>query len=104
MVAYRKELWFHLNTTASVFINSVEEGLHEDFEQRPPSSPLHKRCQHNTEKEKNADAYLKRTIMGRETVVAVAGGKPDLGPWELILYYEFEGMRDKRVLIKIIGP
>ena len=108
-----KELWFHLNKRrgpvniiASVFINSVEEGLHEDFEQwlegLAPELP-YERYQHNTEKEKNADAHLKRTIMGRETVVAVTGGKLDLGPWEQIFYYEFDGMRDKRVLIKIIG-
>ncbi|HPX28514.1 MAG TPA: secondary thiamine-phosphate synthase enzyme YjbQ [Sphaerochaeta sp.] len=95
-----------MNITASVFINSVEEGLHEDFEQwlegLAPELP-YERYQHNTEKEKNADAHLKRTIMGRETVVAVTGGKLDLGPWEQIFYYEFDGMRDKRVLIKIIG-
>lgn len=95
-----------MNITASVFINSVEEGLHEDFEQwlegLAPELP-YERYQHNTEKEKNADAHLKRTIMGRETVVAITGGKLDLGPWEQIFYYEFDGLRDKRVLIKIIG-
>lgn len=95
-----------MNITASVFINSVEEGLHEDFEkwleELAPELP-YERYRHNTEKEKNADAHLKRTIMGRETVVAVTGGKLDLGPWEQIFYYEFDGLRDKRVLIKIIG-
>lgn len=95
-----------MNITASVFINSVEEGLHEDFEKwlegLAPELP-YERYQHNTEKEKNADAHLKRTIMGREAVIALTGGKLDLGPWEQIFYYEFDGMRDKRVLVKIIG-
>ncbi|NLZ76377.1 MAG: YjbQ family protein [Spirochaetales bacterium] len=95
-----------MNITASVFVNSVEEGLHEDFERwlegLAPELP-YERYRHNTEKEKNADAHLKRSIMGREVVIAITGGKLDLGPWEQIFYYEFDGMRDKRVLIKIIG-
>jgi secondary thiamine-phosphate synthase enzyme len=94
-----------MHITASVFINDDESGLHQDFEQwlegLAPEKP-HSRYRHNVG-EDNGDAHLKRTIMGREVVVAVTGGKLDLGPWEQIFYGEFDGMRRKRVLIKIIG-
>jgi secondary thiamine-phosphate synthase enzyme len=94
-----------MHITASVFINDDESGLHHDFEQwlegLAPEKP-HSRYRHNVG-EDNGDAHLKRTIMGREVVVAVTGGKLDLGPWEQIFYGEFDGMRRKRVLIKIIG-
>lgn len=94
-----------MHITASVFINDDESGLHHDFEQwleeLAPEKP-HSRYRHNVG-EDNGDAHLKRTIMGREVVVAVTGGKLDLGPWEQVFYGEFDGMRRKRVLIKIIG-
>ena len=94
-----------MHITASVFINDDESGLHQDFEQwlegLAPEKP-HSRYHHNVG-EDNGDAHLKRTIMGREVVVAVTDGKLDLGPWEQIFYGEFDGMRRKRVLIKIIG-
>ena len=94
-----------MHITASVFINDDESGLHQDFEQwleeLAPEKP-HSRYRHNVG-EDNGDAHLKRTIMGREVVVAVTGGKLDLGPWEQVFYGEFDGMRRKRVLIKIIG-
>lgn len=94
-----------MHITASVFINDDESGLHQDFEQwleeLAPEKP-HSRYRHNVG-EDNGDAHLKRTVMGREVVVAVTGGKLDLGPWEQIFYGEFDGMRRKRVLIKIIG-
>jgi secondary thiamine-phosphate synthase enzyme len=94
-----------MHITASVFINDDESGLHQDFEkwleQLAPEKP-YSRYRHNSG-EDNADAHLKRTIMGREAVVAVSGGKLDLGPWEQIFYGEFDGRRKKRVLIKIIG-
>lgn len=94
-----------MHITASVFINDDEGGLHRDFEQwlegLAPEKP-HSRYRHNVG-EDNGDAHLKRTIMGREVVVAVTGGKLDLGPWEQVFYGEFDGMRRKRVLIKIIG-
>jgi secondary thiamine-phosphate synthase enzyme len=94
-----------MHITASVFINDDESGLHQDFEVwlegLAPEKP-HSRYRHNVG-EDNGDAHLKRTIMGREVVVAVTGGKLDLGPWEQIFYGEFDGMRRKRVLIKIIG-
>lgn len=94
-----------MHITASVFINDDEGGLHRDFEQwlegLAPEKP-HSRYRHNVG-EDNGDAHLKRTIMGREVVVAVTGGKLDLGPWERVFYGEFDGMRRKRVLIKIIG-
>jgi len=94
-----------MHITASVFINDDESGLHHDFEQwleqLAPEKP-HSRYRHNSF-EDNADAHLKRTIMGREVVVAVSGGKLDLGPWEQIFYGEFDGKRKKRVLVKIIG-
>ncbi|MFA6357535.1 MAG: secondary thiamine-phosphate synthase enzyme YjbQ [Candidatus Omnitrophota bacterium] len=94
-----------MHITASVFINDDETGLHQDFslwlEKLAPFSK--DRYQHNSTGEDNADAHLKRTIMGREVVVAVTGGKLDFGPWEQIFYAEFDGQRKKRVLIKIIG-
>ena len=94
-----------MHITASVFINDDDPGLHQDFEVwlegLAPEKP-YSRYHHNGY-EDNADAHLKRTIMGREVVVAVTGGKLDLGPWEQIFYGEFDGMRRKRVLVKIIG-
>lgn len=94
-----------MHITASVFINDDESGLHHDFEQwleqLAPEKP-HSRYRHNGF-EDNGDAHLKRTIMGREVVVAVTGGKLDMGPWEQIFYGEFDGKRKKRVLVKIIG-
>ncbi|MHB8766732.1 MAG: secondary thiamine-phosphate synthase enzyme YjbQ [Deferrisomatales bacterium] len=95
-----------MHITASVFINDDERGLHQDFEKwlegLAPHEPLG-RYQHNRTGEDNGDAHLKRTLMGREVVVAVTGGKLDLGPWEQIFYGEFDGRRRKRVLVKIIG-
>jgi len=94
-----------MHITASVFINDDESGLHHDFEVwlegLAPEKP-YSRYKHNGY-EDNADAHLKRTIMGREVVVAVTDGKLDLGPWEQIFYGEFDGKRRKRVLVKIIG-
>lgn len=94
-----------MHITASVFINDDESGLHADFERwlekLAPEKP-HDQYEHNGF-EDNADAHLKRTIMGREVVVAVTQGKLDFGPWEQIFYGEFDGMRTKRLLIKIIG-
>jgi secondary thiamine-phosphate synthase enzyme len=94
-----------MNITASVFINDHESGLHSDFErwleQLAPEKP-HSQYAHNGY-EDNADAHLKRSIMGREVVVAVTGGKLDFGTWEQIFYGEFDGKRNKRVLVKIIG-
>jgi len=94
-----------MHITASVFINDDEPGLHEDFEkwleELAPEKP-HSRYRHNRV-EDNADAHLKRTVMGREVVVAVTEGQLDFGPWEQIFYGEFDGKRPKRVLIKIIG-
>lgn len=94
-----------MHITASVFINDDESGLHNDFEKwlekLAPEKP-YSQYQHNGF-EDNADAHLKRTIMGREVVVAVTNGKLDFGPWEQIFYGEFDGMRRKRVLVKIIG-
>ena len=94
-----------MHITASVFINDDESGLHQDFEVwlegLAPEKP-YSRYRHNGY-EDNADAHLKRTIMGREVVVAVTEGKLDLGPWEQIFYGEFDGKRRKRVLVKIIG-
>ncbi len=94
-----------MHITASVFINDDESGLHHDFEvfleRLAPEKP-HSQYRHNTY-EDNADAHLKRSIMGREVVVAVTNGKLDFGPWEQIFYGEFDGLRPKRVLIKIIG-
>ncbi len=94
-----------MHITASVFINDDESGLHADLEEwleeLAPEKP-HSRWRHNNG-EDNADAHLKRTIMGREVVVAITGGKLDFGPWERIFYGEFDGKRKKRVLVKIIG-
>jgi len=95
-----------MHITASVFINDDEGGLHQDFdrwlEKIAPQEPV-SGYKHNLTGEDNADAHLKRTIMGREVVVAVTKGKLDLGPWEQIFYGEFDGRRRKRVLVKIIG-
>jgi secondary thiamine-phosphate synthase enzyme len=94
-----------MHITASVFINDDEHGLHDDFERwlekLAPEKP-HSQYAHNGF-EDNADAHLKRQVMGREVVVAVTGGKLDLGTWERIFYGEFDGRRRKRVLVKIIG-
>ncbi|MBU0679747.1 MAG: secondary thiamine-phosphate synthase enzyme YjbQ [Verrucomicrobia bacterium] len=94
-----------MHISASVFINDDEGGLHQDFEKwlekLAPEKP-YSQYAHNTY-EDNADAHLKRTIMGREVVVAVTDGRLDFGPWEQIFYGEFDGKRKKRVLIKIIG-
>jgi secondary thiamine-phosphate synthase enzyme len=94
-----------MHITASVFINDDESGLHRDFERflekLAPEKP-YDQYDHNGY-EDNADAHLKRTVMGREVVVAVTGGKLDFGPWEQIFYGEFDGRRRKRVLVKIIG-
>jgi len=94
-----------MHITASVFINDDESGLHHDFEVwlegLAPEKP-HSQYRHNGF-EDNADAHLKRSVMGREVVAAVTGGKLDFGPWEQIFYGEFDGKRKKRVLVKIIG-
>jgi secondary thiamine-phosphate synthase enzyme len=94
-----------MHITASVFINDDEEGLHEDFSLwLEKLAPFDKdKYRHHLTGEDNADAHLKRTIMGREVVVAVTAGKLDFGPWEQIFYGEFDGRRKKRVLVKIIG-
>lgn len=95
-----------MHITASVFINDDEGGLHADYEewleQLAPHEPVG-RYRHNRTGEDNADAHLKRQVMGREVVVAVTAGRLDLGPWEQIFYGEFDGRRRKRVLVKIIG-
>jgi secondary thiamine-phosphate synthase enzyme len=95
-----------MHITASVFINDDERGLHQDYEdwleQLAPHAPIDQYL-HNRTGEDNADAHLKRQIMGREVVVAVTEGDFDFGPWEQIFYGEFDGGRRKRVLIKIIG-
>ena len=94
-----------MHITASVFINDDEAGLHHDFEVwlegLAPEKPYSQ--YHHNGFEDNADAHLKRSVMGREVVVAVTGGKLDFGPWEQIFYGEFDGKRKKRVLVKIIG-
>ena len=94
-----------MHITASVFINDDESGLHADLEKwlekLAPEKP-HNQYRHNGA-EDNADAHLKRSIMGREVVVAVTDGRLDFGPWEQIFYGEFDGLRGKRVLVKIIG-
>ena len=96
-----------MHITASVFINDDERGLHEDYqkwlEQLAPFDPSPNRYAHNRTGEDNADAHMKRQIMGREVVVAITNGKLDFGPWEQIFYGEFDGRRPKRVLVKIIG-
>ncbi|MFA4889039.1 MAG: secondary thiamine-phosphate synthase enzyme YjbQ [Candidatus Omnitrophota bacterium] len=94
-----------MHITSSVFINDDEGGLHQDFSKwlevlAPYGNEIYK---HNLSGEDNADAHLKRTIMGREVTVAITGGKFDFGPWEQIFYGEFDGQRRKRVLVKIIG-
>lgn len=95
-----------MHITASVFINDDESGLHKDFErwleQLAPHEPV-SQYYHNRTGEDNADGHLKRSIMGREVVVAVTNGRLDFGPWEQIFYGEFDGRRKKRVLVKIIG-
>jgi len=94
-----------MHITSSVFINDDESGLHHDFEQwlekLAPEKPYNQ--YHHNGYEDNADAHLKRTVMGREVVVAVTKGALDFGPWEQIFYGEFDGKRKKRVLVKIIG-
>jgi len=94
-----------MHITSSVFVNDDENGLHKDFEKwlenLAPEKP-HEQYQHNGH-EDNADAHLKRMIMGREVVIAVTDGNLDFGPWEQVFYGEFDGLRKKRVLIKIIG-
>ena len=95
-----------MHITASVFINDNEKGLHKDYEkwleELAPHSPID-HYDHNKTGEDNADAHLKRQVMGREVVVAITNGKLDFGPWEQIFYGEFDGKRAKRVLVKIIG-
>jgi len=95
-----------MHITASVFINDDESGLHQDYEKwlekLAPHEPV-SQYRHNDTGEDNADAHMKRQIMGREVVVAVTDGKLDFGPWEQIFYGEFDGRRRKRVLVKIIG-
>ena len=95
-----------MHISASVFINDDERGLHADFtrwlEALAPHAPTDQ-WRHNDTGEDNADAHIKRQVMGREVVVAITGGKLDFGPWERIFYGEFDGRRRKRVLVKIIG-
>ena len=95
-----------MHITASVFINDDESGLHHDYEkwleQVAPHAPT-SQYRHNDTGEDNADAHIKRQIMGREVVVAVSDGRLDFGPWEQIFYGEFDGRRTKRVLVKIVG-
>ncbi len=95
-----------MHITASVFINDDESGLHQDYddwlERLAPHEPL-SAYRHNRSGEDNADAHLKRQVMGREVVVAVTAGRLDFGPWEQIFYAEYDGRRRKRVLVKIIG-
>ena len=95
-----------MHITASVFINDDEAGLHHDYEvwleKLAPHAPT-SQYRHNDTGEDNADAHLKRQVMGREVVVANTGGKLDFGPWEQIFYGEFDGRRKKRVLVKVIG-
>ncbi len=95
-----------MHITASVFINDNESGLHQDYEKwlegLAPHEPT-EQYDHNKTGEDNADAHLKRQIMGREVIVAITNGELDFGPWEQIFYGEFDGRRSKRVLIKIIG-
>src|SRR3954451_17755774 len=96
-----------MHITASVFINDNESGLHQDYqkwlETLAPFDPSPTRYAHNRTGEDNADAHMKRQVMGREVVVAITRGKLDFGPWEQIFYGEFDGRRNKRVLIKVIG-
>jgi secondary thiamine-phosphate synthase enzyme len=97
-----------MHITASVFINDNERGLHQDFDKwleklAPHAPPATDEYKHNETGEDNADAHLKRQIMGREVIVAITNGKLDFGPWEQIFYGEFDGRRNKRVLVKVIG-
>lgn len=96
-----------MHITASVFINDDERGLHHDYEkwleQLAPFNASPEVYQHNRTGEDNADAHLKRQVMGREVVIAVTDGQLDFGPWEQIFYGEFDGRRQKRVLVKLIG-
>ena len=95
-----------MHITASVFINDNESGLHQDYEKwlekLAPHEPI-EQYNHNDTGEDNADAHLKRQIMGREVIVAITNGKLDFGPWEQIFYGEFDGRRPKKVIVKIIG-
>ena len=95
-----------MHITASVFINDNESGLHHDYdkwlEELAPHTPTDQ-YRHNDTGEDNADAHLKRQVMGREVVIAITDGNLDFGPWESIFYGEFDGQRNKRVLVKIIG-
>ena len=95
-----------MHISSSIFINDNEDGLHEDFEKwlehLAPHHPI-TQYRHNDTGEDNADAHLKRQIMGREVVIAITNGKLDFGPWEQIFYGEFDGQRNKKVLIKVIG-
>lgn len=95
-----------MHITSSVFINDDERGLHRDFEKflegLAPHAPI-EQYRHNDTGEDNADAHIKRQVMGREVVVAITNGKLDFGPWEQIFYGEFDGRREKRVLVKLIG-
>ncbi|MDP6858076.1 MAG: secondary thiamine-phosphate synthase enzyme YjbQ [Candidatus Nitrosopelagicus sp.] len=95
-----------MHITASVFINDNESGLHHDYdkwlEELAPHTPIDQ-YRHNDTGEDNADAHLKRQVMGREVVIAITDGNLDFGPWESIFYGEFDGQRNKRVLVKIIG-
>ena len=95
-----------MHITASVFINDNENGLHHDYEkwleELAPHTPIDQ-YRHNDTGEDNADAHMKRQVMGREVVIAITDGNLDFGPWESIFYGEFDGQRNKRVLIKIIG-
>ena len=95
-----------MHITASVFINDNEHGLHHDYEkwleELAPHAPI-EQYRHNDTGEDNADAHMKRQVMGREVVVAITDGQLDFGPWETIFYGEFDGRRNKRILVKIIG-
>lgn len=95
-----------MHITSSIFINDNETGLHQDYErwleELAPHEPVSK-YEHNKTGEDNADAHLKRQVMGREVVIAITKGQLDFGPWEQIFYGEFDGQRPKRVLVKVIG-
>ena len=96
-----------MHITASVFINDDEQGLHQDYkawlEGLAPFDASPQRYKHNRTGEDNADAHMKRQVMGREVVIAITKGKLDFGPWEQVFYGEFDGRRAKRVLVKVIG-